>query len=398
MGFDSLTRRYFIKRAGQFGAALALGENVLTRDAIAQVTEKSFEQTAFPGKEKMIVLSSKPIVLEMPTNGFEHFITPTDMFFVRNNIGMPVIDINKWSLVVDGEVNTTLRLSMDDIKRFKKVEAVVTLECFGNSRSFFKPKVAGNQWKNGGIGTAQWKGVRLKDIIEKAGITDKSRHVVFDGADEPFAVGAPDFKRSIPIEKALDPNTLLVYEMNGMQLPVYHGYPLRALVPGWGGSASVKWLKNINVSEREFGGFYMIDKYRYPKFPVSPGTKVSPMDMAVLTDLDVKSIITRPIDGAKVPSREMAITGYAWTGEAEIKKVEVSTDIGRTWHKAKIIRSGGQYVWSLWEHKWRADRPGFYLLMSRATDTRGRMQPLHQEWNQDGYLYNVVDKVGIHVA
>ncbi len=398
MGFDSLTRRYFIKRAGQFGAALVLGENILTRNAIAQATEKSFEQTVFPGKEKMTVLSSKPIVLEMPANGFEHFITPTDMFFVRNNIGMPVIDINKWSLAVDGEVNTTLRLSMDDIKKFKEVEAVVTLECYGNSRYFFKPKTAGNQWKKGGIGTARWKGVRLKDIIEKAGITDKSKHVVFDGADEPFAPGAPDFKRSIPIDKALDPNTLLVYEMNGMPLPVYHGYPLRALVPGWGGSAFVKWLITINISEKEFEGFYMVYKYRYPKSPVSPGTKVSPRDMTVLTELDVKSIITRPIDGEKVSSRDMTITGYAWTGEAEIKKVEVSTDLGRTWHKAKIIRNGGRYVWSLWEYKWRADRTGFYVLMSKATDTRGRMQPLHQDWNQDGYLYNVADKVGVHVV
>lgn len=398
MGFDSLTRRYFIKRAGQFGAALALGENILTRNAIAQVTEKPSEQPVFSGKEKMIVLSSKPIVLEMPANGFEHFITPTEMFFVRNNIGMPVIDINKWSLAVDGEVKTTLRLSMDDIKKFKEIEKVVTLECYGNSRSFFEPKAAGNQWKKGGIGTARWKGVRLKDVIEKAGITDKSRHVVLDGADEPFATGAPDFKRSIPIDKALDSNTLLVYEMNGMPLPVYHGYPLRALVPGWGGSASVKWLININVSEKEFEGFYMTDKYRYPKSPVAPGTKVSSKDMSVLTDLDVKAIITRPINGAKVSSGEVAITGYAWTGEAEIKRVEVSTDLGRTWHMAKIIRNGGRYVWSLWEYKWRADKPGFYLFMSRAADTRGRMQPLHQDWNQDGYLYNVVDRVWVHVA
>ncbi|MCX7794284.1 MAG: sulfite oxidase [Thermodesulfovibrionales bacterium] len=397
MRSKGLTRRAFLERVGQMGAALMLSGGILSNKTIAQVTEKPPEQPLFPGKEKMIVLSSRPIVLEMPPEGFEDFITRTDMFFVRNNIGMPEIDVNVWNLTIDGEVKNPLRLSMADIKKFKAVEAVITLECFGNGRSFFEPKPAGNQWKKGGIGTAVWKGIRLKDVLEKAGLTDKSRHVIFDGADEPFTPAAPDFRRSIPIEKAMSPETLLVYEMNGEPLPVYHGYPLRVLVPGWGGSASVKWLINITVSEKEFEGFYMVDKYRHPKNPVAPGTKVQPKDMFVLTELDVKSIITSPSDNARVSGEEISIKGYAWTGEAKIKKVEISTDLGKIWQEAKIIKDGGKFVWSLWEYKWRPKQRGYYVLMSKATDTNGRTQPLYQYWNQDGYLYNVIDKVGVHV-
>lgn len=398
MKTDKLSRRSFIKKAGQLGAALALGKEILAGKSVVHAQEKSVEKPVFAGKEKMIVLSSKPIVLEMPHRGFDNFITETDMFFVRNNIGMPEVDINRWRLTVTGEVKNPLSLSMEDIKRFEEVEAVITLECFGNGRAFFEPKTPGNQWKKGAIGTAQWKGIRLKDVLDKAGILDNARHAVFDGADEPFTLAAPDFRRSIPIEKAIDSKTLLVYGMNGMPLPIYHGYPLRTLVPGWGGSASVKWLININVSEKEYEGFYMVDKYRHPRSPVKPGTKVTPKEMHVLTELDVKSIITKPLDGAKMPLGEITINGYAWTGEAEIKGVEVSTDFGRTWHKTKIIRKGGLYVWDFWEYRWRPEMPGSYPLMSRATDSKGRIQPSYQYWNQDGYLYNVIDKVWVHVS
>lgn len=398
MKTDELSRRSFIKKAGQLGAALALSKGIFAKNATAQAQEKPAEKPVFEGKEKMIVLSSKPITLEMPLEGFEHFITPTEFFFVRNNIGMPVTDIGKWNLMINGEVRSPLRLTMNDIRKFEEVETLVTLECYGNSRGFFEPKASGNQWKKGGIGTARWKGIRLKDVIEKANITDKAKHVVFDGADEPFVPTAPDFKRSIPIEKAMGPETLLVYEMNGAPLPVYHGYPLRVLVPGWGGSCSVKWLVNIQVAEKEFDSLYMVDKYRTPINPVKPGTKVLPKDMAVLTDLDVRSIIFSPSDGAKISTEEVLIKGYAWTGDAEIERVDVSTDSGKTWQKAKIVKKGGRYVWSLWEYKWKAQKQGSYLLMCRATDSKGRSQPISANWNQDGYLYNAVDKVWVDVG
>ncbi|MDI6802173.1 MAG: molybdopterin-dependent oxidoreductase [Thermodesulfovibrionales bacterium] len=395
MKTDKLSRRSFIKKAGQLGAALALGKEILADNPLAQAQEKAVEKPVFAGKEKMMVLSSKPIVLEMPLDGFEHFITPTEMFFVRNNIGQPAIDIQKWSLTIDGEVKSPLRLTMNELKRFEGVEAIVTLECYGNSRGFFDPKASGNQWKHGGIGTAKWKGVRLKDVLEKANITDRAKHIIFDGADEPFVPTAPDFKRSIPVEKAMSPETLLVYEMNGAPLPVYHGYPLRVLVPGWGGSCSVKWLISIDVSEKQFDGVYMADKYRTPINPVKPGTKVSPKNMRVLTDIDVKSIIFSPSDGARVSTGEALIRGYAWTGDAEIVRVDVSTDSGRTWQKAKIVKNGERYVWSLWEYRWKAQKPGSYLLMCRATDSKGRLQPISADWNQDGYLFNAMDKVRI---
>lgn len=397
MKTDKLSRRSFIKKAGQLGAAFALGKEILAEKSIVYAQEKE-EKPVFAGKEKMIVLSSKPIVLEMPSEGFEHFITPNDLFFVRNNIGQPAIDIQKWSLSIDGEVKNPLHLTINDLKKFEEVEAIVTLECYGNSRGFFEPKASGNQWKKGGVSTAKWKGIRLKDVLEKTNIPDKAKHIIFDGADEPFVPTAPDFKRSIPIEKAMSPETLLVYEMNGAPLPVYHGYPLRVLVPGWGGSCSVKWLVNIHVSEKEFDGFYMVDKYRTPVNPVKPGTKVSPKDMRVLTDLDVKSIIFSPSNGVKLSMGEVVIKGYAWTGDAEIKRVDVSSDYGRTWQKAKIVKKSGRYAWNLWEYRWKVTKPGSYLLMCRATDSKGRAQPFSPYWNQDGYLFNAVDKVWVDVG
>lgn len=262
---------------------------------------------------------------------------------------------------------------------------------------FFEPKASGNQWKKGEIGTALWKGVRLKDVLEKAHLTDKAKHVIFDGADEPFTPGSPDFRRSILIEKVLSPETLLVYEMNGQPLPTYHGYPLRVVVPGWGGAASVKWLINITVSDREYDGFYMVDKYRHPKNPVKPGTKLSPKDMFVLTELEVKSIITNPHNESKLSSEKILIKGYAWTGEGYIKKVEVSTDGGKTWQRAKIVRNEGKYVWCSWEFEWRPPQKGYYTLMSKTTDNRGRTQPFIPYWNQDGYLYNSIDRVNVYV-
>lgn len=391
-------RRRFLKTLGQISGVLFLSTEILPNKLMAQVKESAPEPQTFPGKEKMIVLSRRPIVLEMPPEGFEHFITPNELFFVRNNTSMPELSLKDWRLTITGEVKNPLNLTMEDLKKFKEVESLITLECYGNGRSFFEPKASGNQWKKGGIGTALWKGVRLKDVLEKARITDKAKHVIFDGADEPFTPNSPDFRRSIPIEKALSPETLLVYEMNGKPLPIYHGFPLRVLVPGWGGAASVKWLINITVSDREYDGFYMVDKYRHPLYPIKPGTKLSPKDMYVLTELDVKSIITSPLPESRISGEKIVIKGYAWTGEGHIRKVEVSTDSGRSWHKAKIVRDEGKYVWCSWIYEWQPPQKGYYTIICKATDNRGRSQPILPLWNQDGYLYNAIDMVGVYVV
>jgi len=219
---------------------------------------------------------------------------------------------------------------------------------------------------------------------------------MFHGLDEvPRKV--PPFIRSIPIEKATDEDTLVALHMNGAALTTHHGFPVRALVPGWIGAASCKWLTEIKVLDKEFEGNFMSPGYRMPNQPTKPGEAVKVEDTHPLTALNVKSLIASPRDGASVKSRAMHAQGVAWAGEADIAKVEVSTDSGATWHPAQLSKEQSHYAWRLWSYSWNAPKPGTYLIMSRATDTQGRSQPDSVQWNPSGYLINVVDRVQIHV-
>jgi DMSO/TMAO reductase YedYZ molybdopterin-dependent catalytic subunit len=219
---------------------------------------------------------------------------------------------------------------------------------------------------------------------------------MFRGLDEvPGKV--PPFIRSIPVEKALDSDTLIATHMNGAPLTKHHGFPARALVPGWIGAASCKWLTEIKVLDSEFVGNFMSPGYRFPNQPVKPGDSVKPEDTHVLTGLNVKSVISAPLDGSNLKSGKVTVHGAAWAGEAEISKVEVSTDGGATWNPAIPGREQSRYAWRLWSYSWNARR-GEFAIQSRATDNRGRVQPAQSEWNPSGYLYNAIDEVRIHVA
>ena len=356
------------------------------------------DQPVIQGKDKLIVRSARPLNLEMPIGLLDSWITPTPLHFVRNHYDVPMVSLEDWRLRVDGVVEHPLALTLDDLRRLPMVEEVVTLECAGNGRSFFDPKVPGAQWQRGAVGTARYKGVRLADVLQRAGISPAGRHVLLDGADQPPVPTAPDFVRSIPIEKAMAPGTLLAYEMNGEPLPAVHGFPLRAIVPGWIGSANVKWLVRVAVLEQPHDGHFMVKGYRFPRSPVAPGEKVDPKDMEVVTELDVKSVIAQPGDGAKVAAGSVRVSGAAWAGEAEIERVDVSTDFGRTWQPARLGADRARYAWRLWEIDWVARKRGAYLLMSRATDSRGRTQPIAPFWNPSGYLWNVIDQVRVHVT
>jgi sulfite oxidase len=208
----------------------------------------------------------------------------------------------------------------------------------------------------------------------------------------------PPFIRSIPIEKALDPDTLLATTMNGSPLTKHHGYPVRALVPGWIGAASCKWLTEIRVLEHEFEGNFMNPGYRMPKVPLAPGGSVKPEDTAVITVLNVKSVITTPIAGSEQRLAPVHITGAAWAGEADVTKVDVSTDGGSSWRPAQLDRLQAKYAWRLWEYTWKPHAAGSYVLMSRATDSRGRTQAMQAPWNPAGYLWNGIDQVKINVT
>src|SRR5215510_8922121 len=227
---------------------------------------------------EMIVRSARPEDLEMPPAGFNDIITPVERFFVRSHVTVPQVDIADWRLKIEGHVETPLTLTMDDLRNMPSYELIGVLECAGNGRVFYNPPVAGLQWTNGAVGNGRWRGVRLTDVLQRAGIKAGAVEVLFDGADVPLGTMA-DFQRSIPLKKALDPNTLLAYAMNGETLPVKHGFPLRAVVPGWAGDSWMKWVTTVRVLDEPATGFWMKNAYLYPKKAVAPGTAVPAEEM-----------------------------------------------------------------------------------------------------------------------
>jgi DMSO/TMAO reductase YedYZ molybdopterin-dependent catalytic subunit len=350
-----------------------------------------------PGEEGMIVRSARFFDLEMPPEFFDFWITPVPHFFVRNHMHEPsTLDASTWRLTISGEVEKPLTLSLADLEKMPSHSVTNTLECAGNGRGFQQPKVPGIQWQRGAVGTARFTGPRLHDVLKLAGLKDTGKHVMFHGLDEvPGKV--PPFIRSIPIEKANDGDTLIATHMNGATLGKHHGFPARALVPGWIGAASCKWLSEIKVLDKEFDGNFMKPGYRLPNHPLKPGDALNVDDSHVVTALNVKSVIAAPVDGSTLNSRGLRVHGAAWAGEAEVTKVEISTDDGATWQPAVLGREQSKYTWRLWSYFWKAPKPGEYTIMSRATDSQGRMQPATAEWNPSGYLYNAIDQIKVHV-
>lgn len=348
-------------------------------------------------KARLIVRSPRPEDLETPVHLLTSWITPNDLFYVRSHFYTPSIEAGAWRLRVDGDVGAPLELTLGEIRALPAATLVVTLECAGNGRAFFDPPVAGVQWEKGAVGTAAWRGVRLADVLRRAGVQPSAQYVWLDGADLGVAK-APDFIRSVPIDKAMHPDTLLAYEMNGEPLPVSHGFPLRAIVPGWEGAYSIKWLTRIQASARDHEGPFVQSGYRFPRRPAAPGTLVPASETDPLRGMPVKSLITAPADHAAVPNGDLRMAGFAWAGEDEINRVDVSTDGGRTWAAAELGRDRERYAWRQFEFGWRPPQSGSYLLMSRATDSRGRVQPIAPEWNPAGYLWNAIDRVRVNVG
>jgi sulfite oxidase len=384
-----ISRREFV-----LGASAALGVVGAVRPLPSWGADES---PAIPGKHGMIVRSLRFLDLEMPVQYGNSFITPVEHFFVRNHMHEPsTVDPGEWRLSIGGEVEKPLTLTHAALTKMEQHTVIDTLECAGNGRAFAVPHVPGVQWEKGAVGTARFSGPRLRDVLERAEVRPTGKHLMFRGLDEvPGKV--PAFIRSIPIEKARDGDTLVALHMNGAALSKHHGFPARALVPGWIGAASCKWLTEIEVLDKEFDGNFMSPGYRMPNQPGKPGEAVKVEDTHPATALNVKSLIASPADGASVKSRTMYVQGVAWAGEADIAKVEVSTDSGATWQPAQLGKEQSHYAWRLWSYSWNAPKPGAYTIVSRATDTQGRMQPDSVQWNPSGYLINVVDRVQIHV-
>ena len=335
--------------------------------------------------KEMRVMTQRPLNAETPNTALRTWITDNEVFFKRNQGQIPEtpVSLTDWRLQVEGLVEKKLSLAFKDLRRLPKVEAADTLECSGNSRSLLSKKASGNPWTIGGVSNAVWGGIRLRDVLETAGLQDTANHVAFEGFDKPMGSAGIKFIRSIPIEKAMS-STLLVYEMNGAPLPVEHGYPLRALALGWTGASCVKWLRRIEVLERPFEGFFMDKVYRvYQKGE-------DPKSGEVVKEIQVKTIIVEPEKDQILSTGTVPVRGAAYAGEAGIEKVEVSVDLGATWHPADMIGLDQPFAWRHWEYLWEVKTGGDHTIMARATDTRGNRQPETAHWNALGYGNNGV--------
>src|SRR5580700_9627107 len=353
------SRRKFLKQMSGAALAAAAAPAVLTW-ALPLPQGQSVE---VPGEDGMILRSFRFTDLETPVEYFNSWLTPVPHFFVRNHMHEPSeLNADDWRLTIGGEVENPVTLKLAELSKLGTHAVVNTLECAGNGRSLQRPQVPGIQWGKGAVSTARFSGPRLRDVLRRAGVKSSGKHVMFRGLDEvPGKV--PPFIRSIPIEKALDSDTLIATQMNGTPLTKHHGFPARALVPGWIGAASCKWLAEIKVLESEFAGNFMSPGYRFPNQAVKPGDSVKPEDTHVVTGLNVKSVISGPLDGSSLKSGKVTVHGAAWAGEADIVKVEISIDGGSAWNPATLGHEQSRYAWRLWAYAWNA-KGGDYVLQS----------------------------------
>jgi len=338
-------------------------------------------------RDGRIVRSEQPLNLEMPFETVENLITPTESFYVRTHFPIPKIDRDAWWLHVEGEVEKPFAINYQELLNMESLTVPVTLECAGNNRHFLEPKVKGVQWGLGAVGTAEWTGVPLSALLDRALVRPESQEVILEGADggileDPKGPsGTMRFSRSIPLEKARH-DVLLAYRMNGRDLPAEHGFPVRAIVPGWYAMASIKWLQRIIVSDEQFAGYYQTLDYAYWK-RVGDIAELTP-----LAEMHVKAEIAKPTHGETVPANSsIRVHGAAWTSDGEIAKVELSTDGGSTWNEANLRGVSKPNAWRLWEFNWKTPRvPGKQTLVARATDSLGQTQPVQRDPDRGTYM------------
>lgn len=377
-------RRAFLK------AALAAGAHVLVPSlARAQVPKDAPDGP-------LIQLSSRPTNYESVRSTFTTRITPTERFYIRSHVDTPVVDPKTWRLSLGGLVKTPLSLSLDDLSRMKQVSVEAVLQCAGNGRALFRPRMPGVQWRRGAVGNAVWRGVRLTDLLARAGVAPEATMLQLTGADRPVLPTAPQFIRGLPIAKGLHEDTIVALEMNGAKLTTLHGAPARLVVPGWVADGWTKWLSEIKVQQEAPKGFFYETAYRVPSEPVGPGAAVLPEKMQPMSQLNVKSIIGSHDSGDVVAPGKQRIVGVAFAGEAGVRSVDVSLDGGKIWTAAKLDPRPSRYGFVRFTHDWDAT-PGAVSLASRATDGNGAVQPDVPSWNPSGYLYNAIDPFPVQV-
>ena len=347
------------------------------------------------GEDSLIVRKADPYNAEAPVPALDAFITPTERLFVRSHYGAPRAILPD-EVAVSGMVKSRTTMGRAEIGDLEKVTVAALLQCSGNGRASFSPGAPGVAWDRGAVGNAEWTGVRLRDILEKAGLDPSARHVHFRGHDDPSDPKAPPFFRSLPIDRAMDPTTLVAFGLNGDPLPRDHGGPFRLIVPGWTGNHWMKWLRSVAPDPDEAPGSFQRADYRLPRRPTRPGEPVRPEDTDAITAMNVKSLIVSPAPGIRVKGGEFLIRGTAWTGLGRVAKVEVSIDRG-PWTPATLRGPDREGAWRLWDFSWKAT-PGTHEVRSRATDSRGEVQPEKTTWNSKGYMWNGIDVVTFDVA
>ncbi len=357
---------------------------------------------ALPGKRPLIKRSFRPPNYETPVSYFREAFTPNDAFYVRWHSAVPDVALADWRLRISGPgVKSEREFTHDTLRRkFKSAEVAAVNQCSGNRRGLFNPHVAGVQWGFGAMGNAVWSGVRLKDVLEDAGLTASALEVVGNGADAPTLTG-PDFVKSLPMWKALDPDTLIAFEMNGEPLPTWNGAPARLVAPGWTATYWIKALADLTVTDKPFEGFWMKTAYRVPKgmFGASGFESQDTEQNSPITAIKVNSLVVDPAPGAVLErGKRIEVLGIAWDGGSGIRGIEVSLDGGKTWRDAKLQRDLGRYSWRQWRYAIKPEQAGAMTLMARAHARDGSTQTDTLVHNPAGYHHNVVQKVDYHVA
>lgn len=398
-------RRGFLRGAGLATMGAMLGAAIpFHRNMPAGFVPVAFAQSdILAGKDGLVLLNDRPVNAETPPHLLDDAITPNNRFFIRNN-GVPPEDTSPdgWTLTVDGMVDNPMELTIADLKaQYEVVTMALVIECGGNGRAFFDPPASGNQWTYGAVGCANFTGVRLRDVLEKAGVKDGVVYTAHEGADAHLS-GDPDklpISRGITIEKALTENVLIAFEMNGTDLPVMNGAPLRLVVPGWPGSCSQKWLKRLWLRDVVHDGPKMTGtSYRVPNRPVEPGEEVANEDFEIIERMPVKSLITNPATGADVAESTVQVRGHAWSGDRTIEAVDVSIDFGATWRTADLDLPANNGAWQNWRLDVSFPQAGYYEVWSRATDSAGVTQPFAIDWNPKGYLNNSMHRVAVRIT
>jgi len=409
---DPVTRRGFLTGSGLVAMSTALGASIpMSKYMPAGLIPAALADSEVPylltGKDGLTVLNDRPINAETPAHLLDDRITPAERLFVRNNGIPPVLDnivADDWSLEIAGEsCANPMTLSIAELKsKFKSHTLQLQIECGGNGRSEFYPPAKGNQWTIGAVGCPQWTGVRLSDVLAECGMTNDAYYVAYEGADTHLSgdPGKLPISRGVPLHKALEKESMIVWAMNGEPLPLLHGYPLRMLCAGWPASVSGKWLKKILIRNVVHDGPKMTGQsYRVPCEAVAPGTVVADEDMCIIESMPVKSIVTFPKSGITHSIGDsLSVRGHAWAGDASVREMRTSIDFGSTWQKARIEKPVNRLAWQHWSSEVEFPRPGYYEVWARAVDSNGVSQPMVLPgWNPRGYLNNACHRLAVKV-